>query len=111
MSWFKDVLVDTIATLTIIATVLIGHPILIWLVWGYTGLLLLVKLFVLVGGDFLNLMNKADTDAPEWYNHLLYGTNTTVLCWFSWWYLGIAWAVIWIISFITQQKINSSHAN
>ncbi|NGP87904.1 hypothetical protein [Fodinibius halophilus] len=106
MSWFKDVIVDITVTATIIATVLIEHSLLFWLLWGYTGLLLLVKLIVLVGDDFLNMMNKAKTEAPKWFSHLLYAINTGTLAYFQQWYLAGAWLLIWTLSFITQRKLD-----
>lgn len=105
MAWLKDVIVDLIATAVIIATVLTSNSILAGLVWGYTGLLLLVKFFVVIGDDFLNLMNKSKTEAPEWFSHLLYAINTGVLLSFQWWYAGVGWALIWGLSYITQRKL------
>ncbi len=105
MSWLKDVIVDITACLVIIVAVFWEHSILSGLVWGYTGLLLLVKFLVFVGDDFLNLMNKAKTDAPQWFSHLLYAINTTALLYFAWWYAGIGWALIWLLSYLTQRKI------
>lgn len=105
MSWLKDVIVDILATSVIIAAVLIEHPLLTGLVWGYTGLLLFVKFIVLIGDDFLNMMNKTKTEAPPWFSHLLYAANTGVLFYFQWWYAGLGWGLIWILSHLTQRKI------
>lgn len=110
MSWFKDVIVDIAACILIIIAVLVEHPILNGLVWGYTGLLLLVKSLVFAGDDFLNLMNKAKTEAPEWFSHLLYAINTVALLLFQWWYAGIGWGLIWLFSFLTQRKIAKQKA-
>ncbi|MDZ7680234.1 MAG: hypothetical protein U5J63_00645 [Fodinibius sp.] len=52
MSWLKDVIVDIIATAVIIAAVLFPNVILSGIVWGYTGLMLLVKLIVVWGMGF-----------------------------------------------------------
>ncbi|WP_138429711.1 hypothetical protein [Fodinibius saliphilus] len=108
MSWLKDVIVDIIVTATIITTVLVEHSFLFWLLWGYTGLLLFVKLFVLIGDDFLNMMNKAKTEAPKWFSHLLYAINTGTLTYFQHWYLAGGWLLIWGLSFLTQRKIDNS---
>lgn len=105
MSWLKDVIVDLAATALIIAAVLTSNAIITGIVWGYTGLLLFVKLLVQFGDSFLNIMNKAKTEAPEWFSHLLYGTNTVVLLFFQWWYAGACWAAIWILSYLTERKI------
>lgn len=108
MSWLKDVIVDILVTVVIVIAVLVDQTVLTGVVWAYTGLLLLVKTFVLFGGDFMNLMGKTKTDAPEWFNHLLYATNTGVLFYFQWWYAGGCWLLIWILSYLTQRKINKA---
>lgn len=110
MDWLKDVIVDLIATAVIIAAVLTSHTILSWLVWGYTGLLLLVKFIVLIGDSFHNLINKAKTKAPEWFSHLLYAINTGMLLAFHWWYAGAGWAIIWGFSYLTQRKLERKAA-
>lgn len=110
MPWLKDVVVDILACITIIIAVFWVNPIISWLVWGYTGLLLFVKLLVFVGDDFLNLANKAKTEAPQWFSHLLYAINTLVLLYFTWWYAGSAWALIWLLSYLTQRKIGKQKA-
>lgn len=105
MSWLKDVVVDIIATAVIITAVLTSNTILSWLVWGYTGLLLIVKFFVLIGDSFHNLINKAKNEAPEWFSHLLYAINTGMLLAYYWWYAGAGWMLIWGISYLTQRKL------
>ena len=110
MSWLKDVIVDIAATVLIIITALTSSTVLGFIVWGYTGLLLFVKLLVLVGDDFLNLVNKSKTEAPEWFSHLLYATNTGVLLYFQWWYAGAGWALIWMLSYFTKRKLTQKNA-
>lgn len=106
MSWLKDVIVDIGATILIIVTVLTSNTILGGIVWGYTGLLLFVKFIALTGEGFLNLMDKSQTEAPEWFSHLLYAVNTGVLLYFQWWYAGVGWAIIWGLSYLTQRKLS-----
>ena len=110
MSWLKDVVVDIIATVVIIAAVLFPNVILSGIVWGYTGLMLVVKLIVVMGNGFRNLMKKSKTEAPEWFSHLLYATNTGVLLAFQWWYAGAGWALIWLLSYLTQRQLNKQSA-
>ncbi|MEL7834648.1 hypothetical protein [Fodinibius sp. Rm-B-1B1-1] len=106
MSWLKDVIVDLLATGVIVAAVLTSNTILSGLVWGYTGLLLFTKLLVYFGDGFMNMMNKTQTSAPDWFTHLLYAINTATLLGFQWWYAGVGWAIIWMISFLTQRKLD-----
>lgn len=107
MTWFKDVIVDILATLLIIITVLSNQYFLQTIVWGYTALLLAVKAVVVVGKDFMHLISKAKSDAPEWFGHLLYAINTLILLAFQWWYTGAAWALIWLFSYLTQRRIKA----
>lgn len=106
MSWLKDVILDISATVLIIAAVLINNGIVTGIVWGYTGLLLLVKVLVLVGDDFLNIVNKSKSEAPQWFTHLLYAINTGAFLYFEWWYAGACWLLIWISSYLAQRKLN-----
>ena len=106
MSWLKDVIVDIVTTLVIIAAVLFPNAILSGIVWGYTGLMLLVKLIVVWGDGFRNLMKKSKTEAPEWFSHLLYAINTGLLLGFQWWYAGAGWALIWLLSYLTQRQLD-----
>lgn len=110
MGWLRDVIVDLIATAVILAAVLTSNSVLSVLVWGYTGLLLLVKILVLTGGDVLNLINKTKSEAPEWFSHLLYAINTGVLLAFQWWYVGAGWVLIWIFSYLTKRKLEAKTA-
>lgn len=108
MTWLKDVIVDLLATAVIIAAVLTSNSVLSAIVWGYTSLLLFVKLLVYFGDGFLNMAGKADSAAPVWFTHLLYAVNTGALLAFQWWYAGGAWAVIWLFSYLTQRKLEKS---
>lgn len=110
MSWLKDVIVDIAATVLIITAVLTSNTIIGGIVWGYTVLLLFVKLLVLFGDSFRNMMNKANTEAPEWFTHLLYAINSAVLLSFQWWSAGACWMVIWLASYLVQRKLNLKEA-
>ncbi|SMO46842.1 hypothetical protein [Fodinibius sediminis] len=106
MAWLKDVIVDLIASAVIILAVLFQSPILTGIVWGYTGLLLIVKLLGYFGDGVLDLMSKAQNAAPPWFSHLLYALNTGVILIAGWFYLAIGWAIIWFFSYLTQRKID-----
>lgn len=108
MNWLKDVIVDIISTLLVIAAVSLNYPLLNGFLWGYTGLLLFAKILVVVSGGFLNMANKAKTNAPDWFSHLLYAVNTGLLFYFQWWYTASGWLLIWILSYIANRRINQS---
>lgn len=110
MSWLKDVIVDITVTVVIVISVLTSYGFLAGIVWGYTGLLLLMKCLGLFGDSFRQLMKKSRTEAPEWFSHLLYAINTGVLLSFQWWYAGAGWAVIWVLSYLTQRRLDRQTA-
>jgi len=107
MNWLKDVLVDIAVTIFIIVAVLLSDQWMKWIIWIYTGIMLLTKSLVLTGDNLLMLVKKAKNDVPEWLPHLLYATNTIVLLYFTWWYAATGWALIWVFSIIAQRKIDA----
>lgn len=105
MNWIKDVVVDILASVIIIAAVITSNSILSGIVWGYSGLLLFVKLLVYFGDGFMNMVNKTKSSAPDWVPHLLYAINTATLLYFQWWYVGTGWIIIWVLSFLIQRRL------
>lgn len=108
MHWLKDVFIDIIVTITIVSAVLLEIEWMYWVITVYTGVLLLAKSVVFLADDALQLIRKTQNKAPEWFNHLLYGVNTAVLLFNEWWYLGAAWAIIWILSYLASRKLSAT---
>lgn len=106
MSWLREVIVDILVTLFIIASVLLGDPWMRYIIWAYTGIMLLTKTLVLTSDYFMQIVQKSKTETPQWFSHLLYGINTIVLAYFSWWYAAVGWALIWLFSYLAQRTIN-----
>lgn len=106
MSWLKEVIVDIAVTIFIIASVWLADPWMKYIIWAYTGIMLLTKSIVLFSDNFMQIAKKAKNTAPEWFAHLLYATNTFVLFYFTWWYAAAGWLLIWLFSFLTQRKLN-----
>ena len=104
MNWLKDVVVDIAVTLFIFSAVLLQDSWMRYVIWAYTALMLLAKVAVLSADSFSQIANKARSDAPEWFSHLLYALNTAALFWGEWWYAGAAWALIWLFSYMAQRK-------
>lgn len=111
MSWLKEVIVDIAVTIFIITAVLLAEPWMKYIIWAYTGIMLLTKTIVLFGDSFTQLVSKAKNNAPEWFAHLLYALNTAALLYFGWWYAAAGWALIWLFSFLTQRKLNKRKGN
>lgn len=107
MNWLKDTLVDIAVTVFIITAIILVDPWMHWVIWIYTGIMLLTKGIVLMGDNFVMLMKKAKNDVPEWVPHLLYAANTGALAYAEWWYAAAGWALIWILSIMANQKIKA----
>lgn len=107
MNWLKDTIVDIAVTVFIVVAVLLTDPWMKWVIWIYTGIMLLTKVIVVMGDNFLMLVKKAKNDVPNWVPHLLYAINTGALAYIHWWYAAGAWALIWIFSIIADQKIKA----
>lgn len=105
MKWLKEIFVDIIVTISIIMAVFINIEWIEWVIIGYTAVLLLAKIIVLAGDSSLQLIRKTRTTAPVWFLHLLYGINTGVLLSAQWWFVAGAWILIWLLSYIAQQKL------
>lgn len=104
MSWLKDVIVDIAVSIFIVSAVLLQDPWMRYVIWAYTGLMLIAKLVVLTGDSFSQIAKKARSDAPDWFSHLLYAVNTIALFVGQWWYAAVAWALIWLFSYLAQRK-------
>ncbi len=108
MKWLKDLIVDLIVTIFIIAAIFLGTTWMRWIIIGYTGIMLIAKIIVLMADSSLQLIRKTKTDAPEWFTHLLYAINTGVLIYGTWWYTAGGWLLIWILSYLAQRKLQAS---
>lgn len=104
MSWIKEVLVDIVVTVFIIAALVMDATWMHWVVVGYTGVLVLAKILVLAGDDALQLIRKTQGEAPDWFPQLLYAINAGALLYFRQWYLAAGWLLIWLLSYRALRK-------
>lgn len=107
MSWIKELIVDLAVTVLIIVAVILSDPWMKYVIWVYTGIMLLTRIVVFSSDSFIQIVNKSKNKAPDWVAHLLYATNTLVLLYFSWWYAAGGWAAIWLFSYLTQRKLKA----
>lgn len=106
MRILKGALFDILVTLAILAAVFFPVKGLEWFVVGYTPLLLILKIIDFAGGGVSGLMIKRKKDeTPAWVYHVLYGLNVVVLMYSQWFITGGQWAVIWLLSWLTAQKM------
>ncbi|WP_018126471.1 hypothetical protein [Balneola vulgaris] len=102
MNWLKEIIVDILFLGLIILSLFIESDVLFWVLWGYTGILLLGKILAL----FMPMLQKqaAKTTTPNWVYHLIYFLSVLILSVAQEYYLAGTWLVIWIISSILAQK-------
>lgn len=105
MKWFREVLLDVAVTVIIILAVTLKISALKYIVFFYTVLMLLLKAIVFFDDSFLQLIKHRRSQAPIWFIHLLYGTNVLILGICGWWITSAQWAVIWLLSWLSQQKV------
>lgn len=93
----KEVVVDLVATALIVVAVIWEPGWAMWIVYIYTPLLLVLKVFALLGRGLSQLIPVED-DVPRWFYHLLYAVNTILLLVWGWWGVGLQWLAIWALS-------------
>lgn len=97
MKWIKEVILDVLVTIVILAAVMLKIDWLAVLVVGYSGLILFARTIVVLNKSS-NVRKKISGKAPDWFFHLSYAFNSIFLLANSWWFTGIAWVGIWLLS-------------
>lgn len=104
MNWLKSTFVDIIALILIAVYVFTQISALEIVIWIYTGILLISKvLYFFVG----YLQRKAgQSDAPDWFYHLIYASSVALLAFGQSYYLMAAWILVWVLSILSSIKSN-----
>ena len=116
MKWLRNVVVDLLVTLVILAWVVQGWDWAGWVVWIYTPLMLLMKAAALALGRLLGRANRGDV--PAWFYHFVYAANIVLLVYGTQyeglffdggrWVLAAMWAVIWGLSVLAARRAQAS---
>ncbi len=105
MTILKGAFVDILVTLFIVLSTSLD---LAWgrgALWVYTTLMLLLKIAALSSGGLRALTTQQrKAGAPLWVFHVLYCINVLALAMRNWWYLFVAWGLIWIISILIERR-------
>ena len=98
MAWLKDAYLDVVVLLLIVVFAVYTNNILEVVLWVYTGLLLLSKVIAF----FMPALQKKanQTEAPPIFYHGIYALTITIFLYIGKYYLVIAWALIWLASFV-----------
>ncbi|MDX1592388.1 MAG: hypothetical protein R3283_10515 [Balneolaceae bacterium] len=96
MHWLKNSAVDLLATLVIAIVVFFDSDYhLEYIVYIYTGLMVLARTITLFSSNFRAITKKKVSEAPQWVYHLLYFLNTGILIFGGFYITAACWAYIW----------------
>lgn len=106
MSWLKNVVVDIAVTLVIILVTNGALPSgAEWIVYIYTPFMLVLKIMSLsTGVKQVKQQQKGESQAPEWFFHVLFAINVAALLYSQWWWMGAMWVAIWGISLYIERR-------
>lgn len=106
MNWIKFTFLDIVVLILISTFVFTSKDVLEIIIWIYTGILLVSKILYFFVGY---LQKKAgNTEAPDWFYHLIYILSFVLLAYSQNYYLAASWAVIWILSTLSTLKKKST---
>jgi len=105
MKIVRHAAIDIVMTLFILLVVLDQHRALLIALAVLTGLLLLIRLSVLGNTEMIKKLAKSQKNVPDWFYHLLNGLNVAFLLAGHMWLLAVAWAAIWLLSWMTLDRV------
>ncbi|MEX0929153.1 MAG: hypothetical protein WD266_13660 [Balneolales bacterium] len=105
MIWLKEVIVDIAVTVFILAAVLLGLEWMQYVLIGYTVFMLLAKVMVYFTDGLSQLLKKKPQAPPAAVIYQLYGINIAILILFSWWLTAGLWALVGLVSYLTDKKL------
>ncbi|MBO6574149.1 MAG: hypothetical protein JJ896_01935 [Rhodothermales bacterium] len=106
MGWIRHVVIDIAVTLLIAYVAFAGQAWALWVVWIYTGLMLLLKLGAVAGN-----VPVRSQGVPTWFFHVLYAANVGLLLYAGQLWAAGGWAVIWVLSMIAEARSRPAKAN
>ena len=104
MQWLKQIVIDLLAIVVIALAVFYDSSYLEYVVYIYTGLMVIARLFSLLSENFSAITQKKMADTPVWVYHLIYLINVGILISGGWYYTTIGWIFIWIAATIAHNR-------
>lgn len=104
MDWLKEIIVDLFALIVIAYTVFYDQIILTYVVYTYTVLMVLARLFSLLSENFEAITQKKVSQAPIWVYHFIYAITIAVLLIGKWYITAAGWGFIWLSAVIAHKK-------
>ncbi|MEX0647855.1 MAG: hypothetical protein WEA56_10555 [Balneolaceae bacterium] len=103
MKWLKQITIDLLASIVIVIVVFFDTAILEYVVFIYTGLMVLARAITLANGNFRKITKKKVSEAPVWIFHLLYFINTAFLIYGEFYLTAAGWVFIWLVATYVHQ--------
>lgn len=104
MEWAKQIIVDLFALIVIAIAVIFERDVLTYVVYVYTTLMILARLFSLLSSNFRSITQKKVSDTPIWVYHLIYASTVALLVFNEWYVTAIGWVFIWVSDIIVYRK-------
>ncbi len=103
-NWFNLVILDVLVTGLVVISTFWMPPLLHYLLYGYSGLLLIMRALTLINNGLGTPMIKKEQQVPDWFYHVNYFICTAIFFITMEYVLGGMWAVIWLLSWISTLK-------
>jgi len=105
MQWLKHITVDLIATIIIAIVVFFDTTIVLeYVLYIYTGLMVIARLFTLLNKNFRSITKKKTTSAPNWMYHVLYFLNILFLTLGMYFITAAGWVFIWGVAYYVYKQ-------
>ncbi|MDZ7720606.1 MAG: hypothetical protein U5K72_17450 [Balneolaceae bacterium] len=105
MQWLKHITVDLIATIVIAIVVFFDTTVVLeYVVYIYTGLMVLARLFTLLNQNFRSITKRKTKSAPNWMYHILYFLNVAFLAYGIHYITAAGWVFIWGVAYYVHSQ-------
>lgn len=104
MHWIKNTVVDLLTIPVIALAVFYDSNFLTYVVYIYTGLMVIARVFSLSSSNFRAITRKKIENAPLWVYHLIYLLNIIILTAGQWFFIAACWMFIWFAAVFVYNK-------
>jgi|AntRauTorckE6833_2_1112554.scaffolds.fasta_scaffold20449_3 hypothetical protein len=104
MEWIKQIIIDLFALIVIAFAVFYEQTVLTYIVYIYTSLMVIARLFSLINSNFRAITQKKVSEAPIWVYHVIYAITVVLLIFGQWYVTSAGWCFIWISAIISYRN-------
>ncbi len=107
MMWLKHLTVDILATLVISIVVFFETALLEYVLYIYTGLMVIARSLAFYKIDLRAVTKKKVEEAPIWIYHFLYIANISILFYGFFYITAVLWVYIYLTAMFVYYKKDS----